>query len=194
MNPPSSAPAMPSSMVTMNPPGSRPGVTSFAITPTTRPKSIHDRIPIERPPLLCHDGLQARHQLSEERAADDALMSQEPSLTVEAAAVAGQRAVRADDAVTGDDDRDRVGAVGGPHGTDRRRLADAPRQFAIRNGGAGRDAAQRLPDRLLERRAIEFRGNRIERGEVAAKVPPQRLGDLRQGAPHARFARVPALE
>src|SRR5688572_25230578 len=49
--PPMSAPAMPNRMVTMKPPGSRPGINSFAMTPTTRPKRIHERMPIGRPPL-----------------------------------------------------------------------------------------------------------------------------------------------
>ena len=44
--PPSTAPTMPSSIVTMMPPGSFPGIRSLAIAPTTRPKTIHPRIPI----------------------------------------------------------------------------------------------------------------------------------------------------
>src|ERR1051325_4118864 len=41
MNPPNSAPAMPSRMVIINPPGSRPGINSLAMTPTIKPKKIH---------------------------------------------------------------------------------------------------------------------------------------------------------
>src|SRR5687768_14684890 len=52
MNPPIRAPAMPNRMVTMKPPGSRPGINSFAITPTTRPNRIHDRIAISVLPLI----------------------------------------------------------------------------------------------------------------------------------------------
>src|SRR5437016_13166269 len=40
MNPPNSAPAIPSAMVTMMPPGSRPGMTNLAIAPTIKPKKI----------------------------------------------------------------------------------------------------------------------------------------------------------
>ena len=40
MKPPITAPAMPSSIVTMNPPGSRPGISSLAIAPTIKPKTI----------------------------------------------------------------------------------------------------------------------------------------------------------
>src|SRR5262245_31366845 len=46
MNPPSNAPATPSSTVTMNPPGSRPGVRSFATIPTSRPKTIQAMMPM----------------------------------------------------------------------------------------------------------------------------------------------------
>jgi len=44
-DPPTKAPAIPSSMVTMQPPGSRPGMSSFAMTPATRPKITQDNIP-----------------------------------------------------------------------------------------------------------------------------------------------------
>src|SRR5947199_5956944 len=46
MKPPINAPAIPSRIVTMNPPGSRPGMTSFAMTPTIRPKTIQPSTPI----------------------------------------------------------------------------------------------------------------------------------------------------
>ena len=60
-----------------------------------------------------------------------AFVVDQPRLAVEAAAVAGQRSGRSDHAVAGDDDRDRIGAVGG---------ADGAR-------GAGR--AERLRDRAV---------------------------------------------
>jgi hypothetical protein len=37
---PNNAPTIPMIAVTTTPPGSRPGINSFAITPTTNPKSI----------------------------------------------------------------------------------------------------------------------------------------------------------
>src|SRR6476660_36924 len=43
------------------------------------------------------------------------LVLQQRALGVEAAGVAGERAVGADDAVAGDDDRDLVAPVGAPH-------------------------------------------------------------------------------
>src|SRR5258706_16151787 len=49
IDPPTIAPAMPSNIVTIQPPGSRPGISSLAIAPATKPKMIHDRIPISCP-------------------------------------------------------------------------------------------------------------------------------------------------
>src|SRR5205823_13493198 len=43
------------------------------------------------------------------------LVIEQPRFALEAAAVAGQRSGRSDDAVTRDDDRDRIRAVGGAH-------------------------------------------------------------------------------
>ena len=43
------APAMPSSIVTMNPPGSRPGISSFAMAPTMTPKIIQPSTPTITP-------------------------------------------------------------------------------------------------------------------------------------------------
>ena len=70
---------------------------------------------------------------------------------VEAAAVAGQRAVGADHAVAGDDDRDRVAVVGAADRARRGGLADRARDVAVAGGLAERDPEQRRPDRLLER-------------------------------------------
>ncbi len=66
--------------------------------------------------------------------ADRAFVFKQPLLAVEAAAIAGQRAVGADDAVAGDDNADRVGTVGSTRGTDCGWFADALRQIGIGNG------------------------------------------------------------
>src|SRR5262245_27542115 len=47
----------------MKPPGSSPGISSFARTPTTNPKTIHERIAIMTSVLLVsHTGMQAVDQ------------------------------------------------------------------------------------------------------------------------------------
>ena len=83
----------------------------------------------------------------------DALMAQQPTLALDAAAVAGERAVGADHPMAGHDQADRVGAVGQAHRPNRRRLADALREAAVAECRAGRDVAQGLPNRALEGRA-----------------------------------------
>src|SRR6266550_127036 len=46
MNPPTMAPAMPISIVTMMPPGSRPGMISLARPPAINPRTIHAMMPM----------------------------------------------------------------------------------------------------------------------------------------------------
>src|SRR5829696_7504718 len=47
MKPPTIAPTMPISIVTMMPPGSSPGRIAFAIAPASRPRTIQPMIPIQ---------------------------------------------------------------------------------------------------------------------------------------------------
>jgi len=78
---------------------------------------------------------------------------QQRALDQQPAAEAGERAVGADDAVAGNDDRQRVRAVREAHGACASGVAEAARQLAIGDGLTIRDGPQRLPDRQLERRA-----------------------------------------
>src|SRR5262245_57888955 len=137
MKPPSSAPATPSSIVTMKPPGSRPGVKTFAIIPTTSPNTIHDRIPMSV--LLAHRAWSAIGSPGQ-TVREDAFVAEQPPLAVESAAVARQRPVGADDAMAGHDDGDRIRAVRRPDGPHRRGLSNPLRQLGIRDGRAGRNA------------------------------------------------------
>ena len=85
------------------------------------------------------------------------------------AAVAGERSVAADDAVTRNDDRDRIGSVGETDGAHRFGIADAPRELSVAGGLAVRDIAQRAPHLLLKRRALRRERN-IKRAELAGEV------------------------
>ena len=81
--------------------------------------------------------------------------------------------VGADHPVAGDDDRQRVGAVGGADRARRRGLADAARELAIGDRGAERDLAQRCPDAQLEGgagRAERQRERPAGAGEVLARA------------------------
>src|SRR5579871_2891761 len=105
---------------------------------------------------------------------------EQPLLVLEAAPVASQFPVAADDAVARDDDRDRIGAVRQPDRAARRRVPEAARQFAIRNGLAVWDEAQLAPDALLK---------------IGARRPERQIkafesaGEERAQLPH-RFAEV----
>src|SRR4051795_3982961 len=80
-------------------------------------------------------------------------------LALDAAGVAGQRAVGTDHAVARDDDRDRVAAVGQADGARGGvGLAEPPRDLAVRRGVAVADREQLAPDR-----ALELAAGRVER-------------------------------
>ena len=98
-------------------------------------------------------------------AAPAALMVEEPGLSFESTAVAGERSRRPDHPVTGDDDRDRVGAVGGADGARGARRSQRFRDRAIARRLPGRNRAQRQPHLFLERRrpACREEGRRYPR-------------------------------
>src|ERR1700686_4050352 len=115
--------------------------------------------------------------------AGGALMLEQPALALDAAAIAGQRAVGTDDAVAGYDDADRVGAVGEADGPHRPRPADTPRELAIGDRRAARDVAQRAPHRALERRAGGLHRHIVDGREIAGEIGVQ---DMRKTARVAR--------
>src|SRR5579872_5184072 len=82
-----------------------------------------------------------------------ALVVEQPALARQAAAIAGQGAVRADHPMAGHDDGDRIGAVGE---ADRAARVGAPqlrREFAIGRRRAGWSGSQCRPYAALEKRA-----------------------------------------
>src|SRR5262249_32620354 len=113
-----------------------------------------------------------RHQCRAACGSDEqrALVLQQPALAVEAAAIAGERAVLADHAVAGHDDRDRIAAVDHADRAHRVGTADGLCELAVAPGGAGRNPAQRRPYLPLEHRAAAVDGNVVESREVAAEI------------------------
>src|SRR5687768_14798554 len=137
MKPPNRAPAMPSRIVTMKPPGSRPGINSLAITPTTRPNRIHDRIPIRflllqtviasaKPTRMAEVPFPFEEAVSRRglHLEEYSFVLEQPPFSLEAAAISNECARGSDDAVTGDHDGNRIGAVGGADGTHGRGCTD----------------------------------------------------------------------
>ena len=106
-------------------------------------------------------------------------MLEQRALGVEAAGVARERAVGADHAVAGDDDRDLVAAVGA---ADRAGdAADLARELAVGARLAVRDLAQLGPDVELERRAV-LGEREVELVRSPAKYSSSWLRDVGEGA------------
>ena len=182
--PPARVPASPKSM--------RPNETCTGVKP---------RFPIlmstnDMPQIAPSSASRAGHEVAR-RLTRRALEVEQEALRSKTAAVAGERAVRADHAVARDQDRDGVCAVRRAGGADRRRAPDAPGELRVRDRLAVADALQLVPDALLERRAAR-RDRQVERPAPAGEV----LGELhargaeRGGVAHAsrqaRRARRPA--
>ena len=106
------------------------------------------------------------------------LMVEQPLLAPEAAGIAGERAVRADHAMAGQDDGAAVEPVGVGDGAHGGGTADALRHFLVGARFAGRNAAQLVPDRLLELGAGvgDLRGEvEIPAGEIVLQLPLDQL-------------------
>ena len=87
----------------------------------------------------------------------------------EAAGVAGKGAVRAEDAVAGDEDGEGVGADRVGYGADGGRMADAPGKFAIGRGAAEGYLQQLVPYLFLKLRACEHQRH-VEFASFAGKI------------------------
>lgn len=99
-----------------------------------------------------------------------ALVGEEPALAVDAAAVAGEGAVGADDAMAGDDDADRIRAIREADGADGFGAADALGELAVGDGRAAGDLAEGEPDFALEGSAKGGDGEGVDGGEIAVEV------------------------
>ena len=113
------------------------------------------------------------------------LQREQRPLAGKAAGVSGQRAVRADDAMAGNDDRQRIAARRGARRADARRSARARRELAIGDRRAVAHAGDRLPDIALERRA-DRRQRHVERDALAREI----FGELGCGATQHGQARL----
>src|SRR5205823_3143953 len=106
-------------------------------------------------------------------------MSQQPALALDAAAIAGQRAVAADDAVAGDDDADGIVAIGMADGAHGRLAPDALGERAIGKRPAAGDLAQGLPDLALEGRAAGRDRQAVDGVQLAVEIGPDRRAEAR---------------
>ena len=103
-------------------------------------------------------------------------MLQEPAFALDASAVACEGAVGSDDAVTGDDYSDGVGAVGESDGPDGFRPADLFGQLSIGDGCAVWNLSQRAPDLALKWRASCAYRELVYRGKLSCEVTLHHVG------------------
>src|SRR5438445_7983211 len=147
--------------------------------------------------IRCTSGAPERLRPKSELSAPAALVVEQPPFAIEPAAVAGQRPVRSDHTVAGDDDRDGIRAVGQP---DRARAAyrsDPPGNGSIRGGFTGRNGGERRPDATLERRTAQIEGEPVDVRARAAEVeaePVARAIDDRVRPVVNPVRREPAVE
>src|SRR4030095_9140451 len=96
-----------------------------------------------------------------------------PALAFEPAAIAGERTVRADEAMAWNHDADRVGAVREADRTHRQRTLQPLRQPPIAQGGPRWDFPQGAPHSALERRAAGLDGNLVDGLQFACEIALQ---------------------
>ncbi len=104
---------------------------------------------------------------------------QQFDLAVDAAGVAGRRAVAADDPMTRYDDRHRVAGDGRTDRAHCARTPDVAGDVAVAARGTRLDAQQCVPDRALKRRSEQIQRN-VENLQLAGKVVLQLPNDARQ--------------
>src|SRR6185436_20651012 len=116
----------------------------------------------------------------------DTFVFEQPALAFESSAVAGERTVGADEAMAGNHDADRVGAVSEADRTHRQRTLQPLRHAPVAQRRSSGDLPQGAPYVALERRAAGLDGNLFDGLQFACEIALQRAA--RRG--RRRAARV----
>src|SRR5947209_635135 len=103
------------------------------------------------------------------------LESEEESFAIDAAAVSRHGTIRADHAMTGYDDRNRVAAVRETYRAHRVRIADASREFSVADRLPETNFAKPLPHAALKVASDEIEWQ-IERRTLAGKILVELFG------------------
>src|SRR6266446_2919834 len=111
-----------------------------------------------------------------------AFVAKEPLLAWEPAAIARERGIAPDHAVTRDDDGHGVAPVGEPHRAGSGRAADRGGELAVGARRPDRYGTERRPHRPLELRAARVHRDSVERVEVAGEVGADALEVDQTGA------------
>src|SRR6266545_2443153 len=123
---------------------------------------------------------------SRQQIRDSRLEREQCALSIEAARISREAAVRPDDAVTGNDDADRIAPGCSTRGARAARASRATRELAVGDGLTETDRGDRLPHGPLKRRAFG-RECSLETLALAGEV----FGQLALGLTHRRAACVP---
>src|ERR1039458_2837724 len=97
---------------------------------------------------------------------------EQQALALQPAAVAGESSARSDHTVARDDYRDRIPRIGHPHGTGRRRIADATSYLAVAGRVSVGDALQLMPYPSLERGPSHGERHVVEHRTFSGEVLP----------------------
>src|SRR6266568_805920 len=116
---------------------------------------------------------------------DSRLEREQRAFSIEPARITRKTAVRADDAVAGNDNADRIAPGRGARGARAARKPGAARELGVGDGVAESDRRDRLPHGLLKRRAVG-RERRLEALALAAEV----FGELLFRLAQRRVARI----
>jgi len=103
-------------------------------------------------------------------------MTQQPSLHLEAVGIAGEAAVLADDAVAGDDDRNRIEAIGVAYSAGGIVMVDHISDVGVGPCTAIWDESDHLPDFLVKIRGIAKIKFEVKFLECSCEVGGQLLG------------------
>src|SRR6516162_4004404 len=110
----------------------------------------------------------------------DPLVSEEPALPADAAAISGETSISADDPVARNHNGNRVCGIGQADRTDGFRPAQLARQRPITQRCTGLDRSDCRPNLALKRGALGCNGDGIDRAEIAQEVvadrPPIAVG------------------
>src|SRR5207237_1983996 len=136
----------------------------------------------------------SRTPRSERQSRQHAFVREQPLLAVEAAAIAGERPITADDTMARHDNGDRICAVCGADGTHGARLADSARKIRVRQRGPCGDVPQRFPNPALKRRSVQFDGHVCERAAVTREIFLKNEPDRIERRANAGASPVPASE
>jgi hypothetical protein len=106
---------------------------------------------------------------------NDALVSEQPSLSIDAAAIARKTSISANDPVARNHDGNRVCPIGKANGSNRLRTPQLERQRAVTERRPSPNCRKCGPDIALEGRTVGRDRNAIGRQQISREIVAQRM-------------------